>query len=235
MGKARLRSTENAKPKRVALFGATGAYGNGVLRRALAMGVEVVVILRNPDKLVLPEGAQDVTVIKAELDDTDAITEALRGVDGVISGLSMGVKAKRGALSPKSKNVNIYRAMKAAGVRKFVVVSAISCPVPGEGSKPGTWIRYVASRLFLPLGLLKENSVERDELFSGANGSDQIDWVMARAARVDTERKFSGAEVSENSVVSFVSGAEDVGDFCLFAVASDEFNGKAPFVGSPRA
>ena len=113
MSKTQLRSTNDAKPKRVALLGATGAYGNGVFRRAVAIGVEVVAIVRNPDKLKLPESVKNVTVVKAELDDVDLLTETFRGVDGVISGLSMGVKAKRGAFSPVPRSVNAvsYRSL----------------------------------------------------------------------------------------------------------------------------
>lgn len=232
MSKTQLRSTNDAKPKRVALLGATGAYGNGVFRRAVAIGVEVVAIVRNPDKLKLPESVKNVTVVKAELDDVDLLTEAFRGVDGVISGLSMGVKAKRGAFSPKSKNVNIFKAMKAAGVRKFVVVSGASSPVPGEWKSPDAWLRYGISHLILPWGLIKENIAESKALFNGKNGSDELEWVIVRAARVNTDRPYIGAEISERGLVSFIVGAEDVGDFCLFAVASDEYDGKAPYVGS---
>ncbi len=234
MGKIVLRSTENAKPRCVALLGATGAYGGGVLRRAVTTGVEVVVIVRNPDKLILPEGAKNVTVVKAELDDIDILTEAFRSVDGVISALSMGVKAKRGAFSPKSKNPNIFKAMKSADVRKFVVISGASSPVPGDWTRPSAWFRYLISHLILPADLIKENIAESKALFNGTNGSDDIDWVIVRTARVDKERTYAGAGVSERGLVSLIVSPEDVGEFCLFAVASDEYNGKAPFVGTRR-
>lgn len=234
MSKTKLRSTNDAKPQRIALLGATGAYGGGVLRRAVANRVEVVAIARNPDKLRLPDGAETVTVIKAELDDVDIMTEAFRGVDGVINCLSMGVKAKRGAFSPKSKNANIYKAMKAAGVRKLVAVSGASSPIPGEWTRPSAWIRYGLSHLFLPAALLKENVAESKELFNRANGSDEIDWVIVRATRVDADREYIGAEVSDRGPVSLLVGAEDVGEFCLFAVASDEYNLKAPYIGTRR-
>jgi hypothetical protein len=146
----------------------------------------------------------------------------------------MGVKAKRGAFSPKSKSGNIFKAMKAAGIRKFVTVSGASSPVPSEWTRPSVWLRYGLSHLFLPAGLIKENIAESEELFNGANGSDEIDWVIVRATRVNSEREYIGAEVSERGPVSLIVGAEDVGDFCLFAVASDEYNGKAPYVGTRR-
>ncbi len=230
----KLRSTDDAKPKRVALLGATGAYGNGVLRRAIANGIEIVAIVRNPEKLKVPVGPGSVTVIKAELDDINTLTKAFHGVDGVISTISMGVKAKRGAFSPKSKNSNIYKAMKAASINKLVVVSGASSPVPGEWLRPVTWIRYGISHLFLPAGLIKENIIESKELFYGENGSDGIDWVIARATRVNTHREYIGAEVSEKGTVTPIVGAEDVGEFCLFAVASKEYNRKAPIIGTRK-
>ena len=174
------------------------------------------------------------TIVKAGLDDIDVMTEAFKGVDGVISGLSMGVKAKRGAFSPKSKNPNIFKAMKAAGVRKFVVISGASSPVPGEWIRPSVWLHYLFAHLILPANLIRENIAESKALFRGIDGSDGIDWVIARTARIDKERAYSGAEISERSVVSFMVSPEDVGDFCLFAVSSSEFNGKAPYIGSRK-
>ena len=39
-----------AKPRKVAIIGASGAYGKGILARAEEIGVEAVVITRSPHK-----------------------------------------------------------------------------------------------------------------------------------------------------------------------------------------
>ena len=43
-------STNVAKPAKVAIIGASGTYGKGILARAEEIGVEVVVITRSPHK-----------------------------------------------------------------------------------------------------------------------------------------------------------------------------------------
>jgi putative NADH-flavin reductase len=43
-------STKVAKPTKVAIIGASGTYGKGVLARAEEIGVETVVITRSPHK-----------------------------------------------------------------------------------------------------------------------------------------------------------------------------------------
>ena len=43
-------STNVAKPARVAIIGASGTYGKGILARAAEVGVEAVAITRSPHK-----------------------------------------------------------------------------------------------------------------------------------------------------------------------------------------
>ena len=43
-------STNVAKPAKVAIIGASGTYGKGILARAEEIGVEAVVITRSPHK-----------------------------------------------------------------------------------------------------------------------------------------------------------------------------------------
>ena len=43
-------STNVAKPRKVAIIGASGTYGKGILARAEEIGVEAVVVTRSPHK-----------------------------------------------------------------------------------------------------------------------------------------------------------------------------------------
>ena len=43
-------NTNVAKPAKVAIIGASGRYGKGILARAEEIGVEVVVVTRSPHK-----------------------------------------------------------------------------------------------------------------------------------------------------------------------------------------
>ena len=77
------RSTGTAG--KVAIIGASGTYGTGILARAEAIGVEAVVVTRSPYKF------QDVkpttTVVETQLHEEEKLKEAFAGCDGIISAL----------------------------------------------------------------------------------------------------------------------------------------------------
>ena len=119
-------STNLAKPARVAIVGASGTYGKGILARAEEIGVAAVVITRSPQKF------QDVKpttrVVEAQLNEEEKLTEAIAGCDGVISALGDDRK-----LRPKTHNLpHVWNAMKAAGVTKYVGMASGAMMMPGE-------------------------------------------------------------------------------------------------------
>ena len=78
-------STDVSKPVKVAIIGASGTYGKGILARAEEIGVKAVAITRSQHKFkhVKPT----TTVVEAQLYEEDKLKEAFRGCDGVISAL----------------------------------------------------------------------------------------------------------------------------------------------------
>ena len=119
-------NTSVAKPRKVAIIGASGAYGRGILARAEEIGVEAVVVTRSPQKF------QDVkpttTVVETQLDDEDKLREAFAGCDGVISALGDDRK-----LRPKTHYLpHVWNAMKAAGVTKYIGMGSGPMLMPGE-------------------------------------------------------------------------------------------------------
>lgn len=69
----------------ILLIGATGMVGNRILTEALDRGHHVTAASRNPDRI---HPHQNVTAIALNGEDPDAITEASKGVDVVISAIS---------------------------------------------------------------------------------------------------------------------------------------------------
>jgi len=222
-------STNAAKPARVAIIGASGTYGAGILARAEETGVEAVVITRSPHKFqnVKPS----TTVVEAQLDEEDKLREAFTGCDGVISALGDD-RRKR----PKTQYLpHVWRAMKAAGVTKYVGMGSGPMLMPGE--KPGRFQRtiHVLLRALKLLGvdLLEQNEWERDSLLAGENGADGLTWVLTRPVR-PTGTAFAGAYVQKDERGPLNCSIYDHGDFCLHCVASSEWNKLAPHVSCGR-
>ena len=78
---------------------------------------------------------------------------------------------------------------------------------------------------------LEQNEWERDSLLAGKNGADGIRWVLTRPVR-PTKTPFVGAYVHKDKRGPMNCSIYDHGDFCLYCVASSEWDKLAPHVSS---
>ena len=220
-------STSVAKPARVAIIGASGTYGTGILARAEEVGVEAMVITRSPHKF--RDVKPTTTVVEAQLDEEEKLKEAFTGCDGVISALGDDRKKR-----PKTHNLpHVWNAMKAAGVTKYIGMGSGPMMMPGE--KPAGIQRIVrpvvsVAKLF-GVDMLEQNEWERDSLLMGKNGADGITWVLTRPMRATTT-SCVGAYVHRDRHGPVSCSIYDHGDFCLYCVASSEWDRLAPHVSS---
>ena len=79
--------------------------------------------------------------------------------------------------------------------------------------------------------LLEQNEWERDSLLVGKNGADGLTWVLTRPVR-PTKTPFVGAFVHKDERGPMNCSIYDHGDFCLYCVASSEWDRLAPHVSS---
>jgi hypothetical protein len=220
-------TTNVAKPFRVAILGASGTYGKGILARAEEIGVEAVVVTRSPHKF--KDVKPTTTVVETQLDEEEKLKEAFAGCDGVISALGDDRKTR-----PKTHCLpHVWNAMKASGVTKYVGMASGAMMMPGE--KRGALQRTVHPLLsvlkLFGIDFLEQNEWERDSLLMGKNGADGITWVISRVVR-PTQTPFVGAHVHKNKRGPINCSIYDNGDFCLYCVASSEWDGLAPQVSS---
>jgi hypothetical protein len=101
---------------KIAVFGATGMIGSRIAAQALERGHEVTALVRHPRPI---EGAPTLPVVAADLFDTVASAEKLKGFDAIAS-------AYGPAREDASKVIEATRALvelaRAAGVKRLVAV-----------------------------------------------------------------------------------------------------------------
>ena len=104
---------------KIALIGATGFIGSGILREALDRGHQVTAIVRHTEKL--PQHA-NLVARRTDVRDAQETTAAVSGHDAVISGYSPG----RDAADVYQEHIAGYRAIidgvKESGVKRLLVV-----------------------------------------------------------------------------------------------------------------
>jgi hypothetical protein len=221
-------NTNVAMPTKVAIIGASGRYGKGILGRAEEIGVEVVVVTRSPHKF--KDVRPTTTVVEAQFDEEEKLKEAFAGCDGVISALGDDRKKR-----PKTHCLpHVWKAMKAAGLTKYIGMGSGPMLMPGE--RPAGWFQCTVRppvnmlKLF-GVDFLEQNEWERDSLLLGKNGAEGITWVLMRPVR-PTQTPFVGAYVHKDRRGPMNCSIFDHGDFCLYCVASSEWDRLAPHVSS---
>ena len=156
---------------KVALIGATGFVGSHVLQELLQRGHQVIALVREPAKLAARAGLQ---VVQADVMDSAAVAQAVRGTDAVLSAYNAGWA-----------NPNIYddfmrgaraivQGIKAAGVPRYVVVG-------GAGSlyaAPG--VQLVDTPQF-PAAIKPGASAARDMLTELQKEKD-LNWTLLSPA-----------------------------------------------------
>lgn len=92
------------------VLGATGATGGLFIEQALADGHDVTAYVRSPARLAPRER---LTVIAGDVRDADALAEAMRGADAVISTLGLGRARKPDNLIADSTRAIVEAATRA--------------------------------------------------------------------------------------------------------------------------
>lgn len=104
--------------KEVLLIGATGFVGSAILNELLSRGHKVTAVVRDPAKL---EG-KEVTAVKEDVANVDAITDLARGKDAVISAYNPGWANPDIATLITENYPKILNAAKQSGVGRLLIV-----------------------------------------------------------------------------------------------------------------
>ena len=171
---------------KLTIFAATGGIGRQLLEQAIAAGHDVTAVARNPQNLA-PVPAR---AVAADLSSADpaALQPAVAGADAVLSALGPRTKADAGVAARGTKAIT--EAMRAAGARRIIVVSAApigTVPSPGRPHPPrhdpgdGFIIRYLADPIVKRA--LREHYADLARMEDVLRGSD-LDWTAVRPPRL---------------------------------------------------
>jgi uncharacterized protein YbjT (DUF2867 family) len=166
---------------KLTIIAATGGVGRELLEQAVAAGHDVTAVARNPGKL-----SRQVRALTADLaaPDPAALESAVAGADAVLSGLGPHSNSDAGIASAGTPAV--VAAMKAAGVRRIVAVSAApvsTVPTPRRPSPPkhdpgdGFFMRHLLSHIAnARLGKVFADLAQMEDIL----GRSGLDWTVIR-------------------------------------------------------
>jgi putative NADH-flavin reductase len=214
---------------KLTIFAATGGIGRQILEQAVDAGHDVTAVVRHPQKLP-DELSSQIRVVSADLAAPDPATlaSAVQGADGVLSGLGPRSKAETGIAARGTQA--IVAAMKAAGARRIVVVSAApigTVPSPGRPNPPkhDPGDGFIMQHLLNPLvkTALRKNYADLAQMEDILRDSD-LDWTAVRPPRL-TDKPLTGTYRTahgQNLRRGLVIARADVAHYMLRAVGQPE-------------
>lgn len=166
---------------KLTVFGASGRIGGLVIKQALDAGHKVTAVVRESSGYSSP-GVEVVRV--PGLTDPAALMPALDGADAAISGV--GPRSRKDTRVASSSTRAILAALEAAGVRRFVAVTAapVIAPPPDDA-----WLNR---RILHPLitTLLREIYADLARMEEDIRHST-TDWTVVRPPRL-TDKPLTG-------------------------------------------
>ena len=181
---------------KLTIFAATGGIGRQILEQAVDGGHDVTAVVRHPQKLP-GELSRQVRVVTADLaaPDPATLTSAVQGADAVLSALGPRSNAEAGIATRGTQA--IAAAMKAAGARRIVVVSAApigTVPSPARPNPPkhDPGDGLIMQHLLGPLtkAALRKHYADLAQMEDILRDSD-LDWTAVRPPRL-TDKPLTG-------------------------------------------
>jgi len=209
--------------RRLLVLGATGGTGRQVVEQAIASGLDVTVLVRDPAKL--PALARPVRVVTGDLlrDDT-VLDRAVAGQDAVISALGLGQSFKSGGLIARTTPAMVA-AMERHGVRRLVFTSAFGI---GATRRDTPFL----PRLFIAT-LLRDIYADK-EAGEAAIARSTLDWTILYPTGLTNGPKTDAYRLAERLPLSglpTVSRA-DVADALLRQIDDGQFVRKGVLVSN---
>lgn len=233
MPDSRLESPLQLMPAKVAVIGAAGGLGQGILRVCRSAEVRFTAIVRSrPERITaIPEGSR--VEVLSDLGDRARLADAFRDSDAVLT--AMGVtrtSSDRTALL--SKNLaSVEAAMNSAGVDRILIINTLLAAAPGA---PPSFL----GRLFSLLpGNIGRGAAELQAVPAAlGNGAfSSLRWTLVRAATNAKGKDVPpAAALSQHEAVTSMwpVSYDAMARWMLEEAAANRFVREAPLVSRPR-
>jgi putative NADH-flavin reductase len=217
----------------VAVIGAAGGLGQGILSVCRAEGINFTAIVRSrPERITeVPSGSR--VVIVESLANQSALTEAFSGAEAVLTALGVTAATRDKAALLSANMATVEKSMVAAGVNRIILINTLLTNLPGRPAS-------LLMRFFkLMPGNMGRGATEQQAVVDALAGGvfATLRWTLVRAAvnyRGSAERPVACADWAGSlNSWSPVAHAE-MGRWMLEECVANKFVRAAPLVSRKR-
>jgi putative NADH-flavin reductase len=194
---------------KVLVFGANGRTGMPVVRRARAAGHTVRAAVRDPEafRRSVEEVGEDLEVAQADILDAEAVSQAVEGVDAVVSVVGLRKSSPKDSL--RRGGENIVAAMKRHGVSRVISLTGAGVRFPGDEPKfMDKFIRFLLQKLqpdvLADSTAYVESITRTDFQWTIVRGPMLHDGPPGESYRVGYVGRGPGARASRETVARFI-------------------------------
>jgi len=220
-------------PRHVAVIGAAGGLGQGILGVCRSEGIGFTAVVRSrPERITdLPDGSR-VAVVRS-LADEPALADAFSGADAVLTALGVTATSHDRPALLSANMAAVERAMATSGVNRIVVINTLIASPPGRPAR-----RAMRFFMWMP-GTIGRGAREQQAVVEalGAGTFASLRWTLVRAgvnSRGADERPVASRDGEDgfNSWSPVSYGA--MGRWMLEEAGANEFVRAAPLVSRRR-
>ncbi len=222
-------SQSRSLPDHVAVIGAAGGLGQGILKVCRAEGIRFTAIVRSrPERITDVPASSRVAVVRS-LADRAALTEAFSGAGAVLGALGLTSTSHDRSALLSTNMATVEESMLTAGVDRILVINTMLASPPG---KPASWAMKFFSWVPGKTGRgAAEQQAVLDALGTGAFSS--LRWTLVRAgvnSRGKDERPVASTDWDGALNSWFPVSYEAMGRWMLEESAANQFVRAAPLV-----
>lgn len=198
--------------KNVVLIGASGFVGTAILNELLNRGHKVTAIVRDAKKMTVSN--PNLTIVEADVTDTDALKEAGKGKDAVISAYNPGWKNPHIYEDTLKNYPLIVESAKQAGVKRLLIVGGAGTLfyAPGKMVMDADDVPAQLLPGIKPLGEFYLNTLRKEK---------DIDWIfLSPAANMTPGQRTAKFRIGKDDLVVDANGDSNISveDFAVAMV-----------------
>lgn len=215
----------------IAVFGGTGKTGSEVVFQALKSGSKVLVLARNPSKMLIPKGSggslvdtpfndPNLTVIQGDVTDSAAVDDLFARATDPISGVVVALGGKTKDVGPTmltDGTTNIVNAMNKYNVKRVSVVTSIGAG-DSENQAP---LMFKALMYTVMKGIFADKNNQENLFLKPESPGHNLEWCIVRPGGL--------GEGEPTGIINVIDGQagsiqrSDVAAFCLGAISDPSF------------
>jgi putative NADH-flavin reductase len=209
---------------KVALIGGTGKSGQYLVKRLLANGISIKLLVRNI--FHAPDSHPLIEIVFGNVHDSAAIHQLVTGCEAIISTLGLGIPPSEPTIFSQSTRY-VLQAMRRYGVKRYILITGLNVDSVSDQKSMQTQQATLWMKTHYPLSTA-DKQLEYELLIKSS-----VDWTLVRLPKIELTNdhgraiKVSLADCPGNAITAI-----DLADFLIGQLEDRSYIRQAPFIAN---